>query len=146
MVAARTTLDGDKGNDEGGGVMPVLDVLWTMLWVFLFVAWISVVIGVMTDVFRNPDMSGFGKAAWTLVVMLIPWLGVMFYLISNGDGMARRRERDFAASELAAQEYIRQAAGTSASGAGELSLLVDLRDSGVISEQEFAAQKAKVLA
>jgi hypothetical protein len=126
--------------------MPVFDVLWSMLWFFLFVAWLWVVIGVLADMFRNPGISAVGKAGWMVLIILVPWLGVLIYLIFNGDGMAMRLANDIAANERATQKYVRQAAGTSYSPADELSKLAGLRDSGVVSDPEYAAMKARVLA
>lgn len=123
--------------------MPVLDVLWSMLIFFLFIAWIWVLISVIGDIFRNSEMGGAAKAIWVLFVMLLPWLGVLIYLISNGDAMAERSAEQVAAVEEARRAYIKDAAGTSS--ADELSKLASLKDSGVISAEEYASLKAKVI-
>ena len=125
--------------------MPLFDLFWSILVVFLWVAWIWVVISVVADIFRS-DMGGFSKALWVLFVILVPWLGVLIYLIVNGDDMTRRNVETAQRNEAAAQAYIRQAAGTSSSTAEELDRLASLRDRGVISDAEFASQKAKLLA
>ena len=124
--------------------MPLLDLFWTMLMLFLWFAWIWVVISVVMDIFRSDDMNGVSKALWTIFVIILPWLGVLIYLIARGDGMAARSMSRAAEQEQAAQAYIRQAAQVSS--ADELTKLAQLRDSGVITEQEFNSQKARILA
>jgi hypothetical protein len=125
--------------------MPLLDVLWAMLWFFLFIAWIWVLIAVIADVFRSDDLSGWSKAFWTIFIIIIPWLGVLIYLIARGDKMADRQVQAAAAQERATRQYIQDAAGSS-STADELKKLSDLKASGVLSEDEYQAQKAKLLA
>lgn len=125
--------------------MPVLDFLWTMLWFFLLIAWIWVMIMVIADIFRSKDMGGWAKALWVIFVILIPWLGVLVYIIARGDGMAERNMQDAAAADAAQRAYIKDAAG-STSTADELAKLSDLKNQGVITEQEYASQKAKLLA
>lgn len=133
-------------DQQGKGItVPLLDLFWTILLIFLWVAWIWVVISVVMDIFRNHESSGFTKALWVLVVILIPWLGVLAYLIVNGDDMSRRNIEMAQRNDAAAQAYIRQAAG-STSAADQLEKLSNLRAQGVISDSEFAAQKAKLLA
>ncbi len=124
--------------------MPVLDVLWAMLWFFLFVAWIWLLVVIFSDIFRSDDLSGWGKAFWVLFVVFLPFLGVLIYLIARGGKMQDRAAKEAAAQAKAQQAYIRQVAGSGGS-ADELSKLADLRDKGVISDEEFAAQKAKIL-
>lgn len=70
--------------------MPLFDVFWSMLWFFLFVAWIWTVVGVLGDVFRSRDLGGFAKAVWVLFIIGIPWLGILTYVIARGDHMAAR--------------------------------------------------------
>lgn len=126
--------------------MPLFDLFWSILLVFLWIAWVWVVIGVVADIFRS-DASGVSKALWMLFVILIPWLGVLMYIIVNGDDMSRRNMEMARRNEEATQAYIRQAAGSaSSSAADELDKLASLRDRGVISEAEFASEKAKLLA
>lgn len=124
--------------------MPIFDVFWSMLWFFLFVAWIFVLISVISDIFRSKDMGGGGKAIWVIFVIVIPWLGVLVYLIARGDSMADRQVAAMEAQDQAARAYIQDAAGSSP--AEEISKLADLKASGAITEAEFAAQKAKILA
>jgi hypothetical protein len=125
--------------------MPLLDLFWTILYIFLLFAWIWLLISVFGDIFRS-DLSGWGKAGWTIFVVLLPFLGVLIYLIVHGGDMQDRNARDAIAADAAQREYIRSVAGGSASTADELGKLAALRDQGVISEQDFDAQKAKLLA
>ena len=125
--------------------MPVLDVLWTMLIFFLFIAWIWVLITVIADIFRSKDLSGWAKALWIIFVIIIPWLGVLVYLIARGGSMADRHMEDAAAAEQARRAYIQDAAGTSASTADELAKLANLKESGVISDEEYAKLRAKAI-
>jgi uncharacterized membrane protein len=124
--------------------MPLLDLFWSTLYIFLLIAWFWVVISVVTDVFRSQDLGGFGKAVWVIFVIVIPWLGVLLYLIARGGGMTERTLARAAEREEAARAYVRDAGG--ASVADEVAKLADLRDRGVVTDEEFAAQKAKLLA
>jgi hypothetical protein len=124
--------------------MPLLDLFWTMLWFFLFIMWIWLLISIFSDIFRR-DMSGWAKAGWVFFLIVLPLLGALVYLIANGGDMQARTVKDYQAMESAQKDYIRQVAGTG-SAADELEKLAGLRDSGVISEDEFAVQKAKLLA
>jgi hypothetical protein len=127
--------------------MPLLDLFWTMLWFFLFIAWIWLLISIITDIFRSDDLSGWGKGLWTLFVVLLPWLGALIYLIARGGSMQERRMRDMAGRQRATREYIQEVASTgTATSADELTKLAQLRDSGVLTAEEFEAQKAKLLA
>ena len=113
--------------------------------VFLMVAWFWVMISVVTDIFRSSDMNGFSKALWVLFVIVIPWLGVLAYLLVRGDKMQAHQAEALAKMEAAQKEYIRDAAGA-VSVADELEKLSGLKDKGVLTEEEFAAQKAKLMA
>lgn len=125
--------------------MPLLDLFWTILYIFVLFAWIWLLIAVFGDIFRS-DMGGWGKAGWTIFVIVLPLLGVLIYLIVNGGDMQERSARDAIAADQAQRDYIRSVAGTSTSTADELTKLSALRDSGVISQSEFDTQKAKLLA
>jgi hypothetical protein len=116
-----------------------------MLIFFLFIAWIWVLIAVIADIFRSHDMGGFAKALWVIFVILIPWLGVLVYLIARGDHMTQRSVDDAYAMDQAQRAYIKDAAGGT-STADELSKLAGLRDSGEITADEYASLKAKVMA
>jgi hypothetical protein len=124
---------------------PVLGVFWSMMIFFLWVAWIVLLFKVIADVFRNDSIGGFAKALWLIFVIVIPWFGVLIYLLVNGDDMGRRNIAQQQASQDAADAYIRQAAGSGGGSADELTKLAALRDSGVLTDAEFAAQKAKLL-
>jgi len=124
---------------------PILGLFWTMLIFFLWIAWLMLLFKVIFDIFRSHDMGGVAKAFWAIFVILIPWLGVLVYLIARGRSM---QERDIAAARTqqeAMNAYIRETAGSGASAADELSKLADLRAKGVLSDAEFQASKAKLL-
>ena len=123
----------------------LLDLFWSMLWFFLFITWIMLVIRVFADIFRSPDMGGAAKVVWVLFVIFLPLLGVLVYIIARGGKMTEHEIASAQARDDAMRTYVQQAAGTSASAADELAKLVQLRDSGVLSPEEFAAAKAKAL-
>lgn len=125
--------------------MQFLDFFWLMLWFFLWVIWIWMLIRVFGDIFRS-DMSGGAKAAWTLFVLVLPFLGVLIYLVTQGDDMRRRDKEIATAVDKAQRDYIRSAAGTGGGAADELEKLAGLKERGVLTEEEFQAQKAKLLA
>jgi hypothetical protein len=125
---------------------PALNLFWTMMWFFLWVMWIFFLIRIMVDVFRSRDLGGWAKAAWTVFIIFLPFVGALVYLIARGKGMAERDVDTAVAAEQAQRSYIQSAAGTSPSVAEEVNKLATLRDQGVLTDQEFAAQKAKVLA
>ncbi len=126
--------------------MPVLDLFFTILYITLLFMWFFLVIRIFTDIFRS-DASGWAKAAWAIFVIVLPFLGVLIYLIVKGDEM---RQRDVAAATAAAEaqrDYIRSVAGGEGGGpADEIAKLAGLRDQGVLTDEEFQAQKAKILA
>jgi len=127
--------------------MPLLDLLWTMFWFFLFIAWIWLLVVILTDVFRDRELSGWGKAGWTLFVFILPMLGVLIYLIVRGDGMSERSERRAMGWDQQTGDYVSTpAVDSGASKADELDKLARLRSSGTLTEEEFQAQKAKLLA
>jgi type VI protein secretion system component VasK len=126
---------------------PLLNLFWTMLWFFLFVAWIYLLIVIITDIFRSDDMSGWAKALWVLFILVIPILGALVYLIARGDKMSARAAADYKRQDQQFREYVRDAAGSSSgtSAADELTKLAALRDAGTITAEEFDQQKAKLL-
>ena len=124
--------------------MPLLNLFFSMLWFFLFILWIWLVISIFIDIFRSDDIGGFAKAMWALFVIVLPLLGVLVYIIARGDSMNERAVAQAAAQEKAARKYIQEAAA-GASTADELAKLADLRKQGVLTDEEFAAQKAKLL-
>lgn len=126
---------------------PLLNLFFTMLWFFLFIAWLWLLFSVFGDIFRSRDLSGWAKALWTLFIIVLPLLGVLIYLIARGGGMAERTAQAHERREEAFRAYVRDAAVDGASStADELTKLAALRDAGTISHEEFEAQKAKLLA
>jgi ABC-type multidrug transport system fused ATPase/permease subunit len=127
--------------------MPILDLFWAMLWFFLFFVWIWLLITIFADIFRS-DMSGWAKAAWVIFVIIVPLLGVLIYLIAQGGNMQKRSVKQAQEADAATRAYIQEAAGSGggSSAADEVSKLAALRDAGTISDEEFAAAKAKALA
>ncbi len=124
--------------------MPFLDMIWSIFVFFLLIAWIWVVISVISDIFRSKDINGFSKAIWMLFVIAVPWLGVLAYILLRGDGMQERNAQIMMDAAEKQRAYIQGMAGTSA--ADELSKLAELKDKGVINDAEFEAQKARLLA
>jgi len=120
-------------------------VFWSMLWFFLFFIWLWLLIMVFSDIFRSHDMGGFAKAIWVIFVIFLPYLGVFVYLIARGHKMQEHAVQAAKANDEAMRAYVRDAAGTSASPAEELSRLNDLKSQGVIDEAEFQRLKAKVV-
>jgi hypothetical protein len=125
---------------------PILGLFWTMLIIFLWIAWLMLLFKVIFDIFRSHDMGGVAKAFWALFVILIPWLGVLVYLIARGRSMQERDIENARAQQEAMNAYIRDTAGTGTSAADELAKLADLKAKGVLSDAEFQASKAKLLA
>ena len=121
---------------------PFLNILWTMIIFFAWVAWIWIAITVFVDIFRRHDISGWGKAAWVVFVIVVPFLGVLVYLIAQHDGMRDRSVKQVQAQQAAFDQYVREAAGGSAA---EIAKAKELLDTGAISQAEFDAIKAKAL-
>jgi hypothetical protein len=124
---------------------PLLNVFLTMMWFFIFVVWLMLLFRVFADVFRS-DMGGLAKAFWVVFVVVLPFLGVLAYLIARGPKMAWREMEEAAAHEAATRDYIRAAARDGASPTEELARLVDLRDRGAIDQVEYEELKTKILA
>ncbi len=120
-------------------------VLWSMIWFFLFFIWIYLLIVVFSDIFRSDDLGGWSKALWVIFVVVLPYLGVFVYLIARGHKMQEHMVRSAQAQADAQRQYIQSVAGSSTSTADEIARLADLKAKGVISEEEFAAGKAKAL-
>lgn len=119
-------------------------VFWSMLWFFLFVIWFWMLIVVFGDIFRSPDLSGWGKALWTIFVVLLPYLGVLVYLIARGRKMGEHAIQDAHERDAAFRTYVKDVTN-SESTADELAKLADLRDRGIIEETEFQQAKARAL-
>ena len=124
---------------------PFLDVFWTMLVFFAWVIWFWLLITVFADLFRRHDISGWGKAAWTLFVIVLPFLGVFVYLIAQGQHMAERKAADMQASQAAFDDYVRQVKSDS-DPSEQIAKAKQLLDSGAIDATEFEALKRKALA
>ena len=123
-------------------------VFWSMLWFFCFFIWIWLLIMVFSDIFRSHDMSGWVKALWIVFVIVLPYLGVLVYLIARGKEMTQHRIDDAQRMDTAQRQYIQSVAGSGggASAADEIARLADLKEKGVIDDAEFQAGKAKALA
>jgi hypothetical protein len=125
---------------------PVLDVFWTIFEIFAFVVWFWLLFVVLTDIFRSSDLSGWGKAAWTIFVVFLPLFGILTYLIVRGRSMQERSARQARKQEEAFRNYVQEAAGPPPSSADQLAKLADLKQRGVITSDEFEQEKTKVLA
>jgi ABC-type multidrug transport system fused ATPase/permease subunit len=126
---------------------PVLDAFLTILYFFMFFIWIWLLIVVFGDIFRSHDLGGMAKALWCILIIVIPYFGVFIYLIARGGKMHERAAQAAAQQQKAFDQYVRQTAGSSGDDtASQLSKLADLKNQGVLTEAEFEAQKAKILA
>ena len=124
---------------------PFLNVLWDILIIFAWLIFLWIAITVLIDVFRRDDISGWGKAFWVVFVVILPWIGVLTYLIFNHTGMAERRYHEAQTAQAQFDQYVRQAAG-SGGPAAEIDRAKKLLDDGTITQAEFDAIKAKALA
>jgi len=125
--------------------MPLLDVFFATMWLFLWILWIFLLVRIIIDIFRSKDLGGWGKAGWLAFVIILPFLGVLVYVLARGSGMSDRDVADAQARDQAFRSYVRDAAGTEAGAADEIAKLADLRDRGVISESDFQQGKSQVL-
>ena len=124
---------------------PMLDSFLTMLWFFLWVMWLFLLFRVVVDVFRDDTLSGVAKAVWLIFILVLPYLGVLVYLIMRGTGMGSRAAADVQARHEAVDNYIRTTAAGGTSPADELAKLAALKADGTLSEDEFQQAKAKLL-
>ncbi len=124
--------------------MPLLDLFWSMLYLFLLIMWFWLVITILIDIFRSHDLSGVAKALWVVFILVLPLLGVLIYVIARGESMGQRMIDHARQQDVAARAYIQDVTGTNT--AEELEKLNDLKNRGVLTEQEFNDQKAKLLA
>jgi predicted PurR-regulated permease PerM len=124
---------------------PFLNILWDILILFAWFIFLWIAITVLIDVFRRRDISGWAKAAWVVFVVILPWIGVLVYLIFNHDGMADRRVKEAQAAQTQFDDYVRQTAAA-ASPTAEIAQAKKLLDDGTINQAEFDAIKAKALA
>jgi hypothetical protein len=116
-----------------------------MFEIFAFVLWFWLLFVVLTDVFRSSDLSGWGKAGWTIFVIFLPLIGVLSYLIIRGRSMSQRAAAQASKQEQEFRSYVQEAAGSSPNSADQLAKLADLRQRGVITPDEFEQEKTKVL-
>jgi phosphoribosylformimino-5-aminoimidazole carboxamide ribonucleotide (ProFAR) isomerase len=123
---------------------PLMSMFLSFLYFFLMILWIWIAIMVVIDVFRSHDMGGWTKALWLLLVFVLPYLGVFIYLIARGGKMAEHRQKDVEQAQSEFQQAVKEAGGVDT--AGQLEKLAALKERGVLSDEEFAAQKAKLLA
>ena len=128
---------------------PLLNLFLTMLYFFLWIAWPFLLFRIILDIFRSHDLGGWGKAGWTILILFVPFLGVLIYVIARGSSMQERDMQQARDSKQAMDRYITETAkgaAPSTSPVDELTKLADLHKSGAINDDEFAAMKAKVLA
>ena len=127
---------------------PFMNVFWTMILFFFWVAWIWILITIFSDLFRRHDASGWKKALWVIFLIFLPFLGTFIYLIANNKGMAERHLEQLQARQAQFNQQVQAAAATGGGGgpAGEIHKAKALLDSGAITQAEFDSLKAKALA
>jgi len=125
---------------------PLLEVIWTIIVFFAWVIWIWTVISILSDVFRRHDIGGGSKALWTFVIILIPFLGVLVYLVSQGKGMAERNVEQMQTAQKMYEQRIREVAGSGGGPASEIADAKALLAAGDITQEEFEQLKRKALA
>jgi type VI protein secretion system component VasK len=123
---------------------PLLGIFWTMLWFFLFFIWIWILITVFADIFRSHDIGGFAKALWVIFIIVLPFLGVLIYLIARGKSMQDRAIQRASSQEQEFRGYVQEVAGGSGA-ADQLTKLAELKERGVLTDAEFDTEKAKIL-
>jgi Phospholipase_D-nuclease N-terminal/Short C-terminal domain len=122
---------------------PFLEVFWSIVVFFAWVAWLLILFRILTDIFRRHDISGWGKAAWIVFVIVLPFLGVLVYLIANGKEMGQRDMEESRTARAQFDDYVRSVSG---GPAAEIEKAKQLLDNGTISQSEFEAIKARALA
>jgi Short C-terminal domain len=120
-------------------------VFWSVLWITLFVIWIWLLFAIFADIFRSDDLSGWGKALWSIFVIFLPYLGVFVYLIARGHKMQEHAVAHAQAQDAAMRDYVRSVAGSDGSPTDELVRLAELREKGMIDDAEYQQLKAKVI-
>ena len=123
---------------------PFLNILWSMIIFFFWVIWIWMIITILADVFRRRDLHGWGKALWTVFLILLPFLGVLIYVIVEHDGMAERAAKHAKGQKEQFDDYVRSV--NTGGATAEIDKAKGLLDSGAITPEEFATLKAKALA
>ncbi|NEB37528.1 SHOCT domain-containing protein [Streptomyces sp. SID14515] len=130
---------------------PLLNLFLTMLYLFLWVMWFFLLFKVVTDLFRDHSLNGWAKAGWLVFVILLPYLGVLVYLIVRGRSMHERDEKLAKDSEAAFRKYVQDAAASQGGSGGsghvnDLAKLAELKDKGALNAEEYERAKAKLLA
>jgi hypothetical protein len=126
---------------------PFLNIFWTMIIFFCWVIWIWMMILILSDVFRRHDIGGWHKALWIVFLIVLPFLGVLVYLIAESKGMAERRNKEAQAAQSQFDDYVKSVAAPGEGGsASEIAKAKTLLDNGTITQPEFDALKAKALA
>ena len=128
-----------------GSTYPLLDIFWTMLEIFVFILWFWLLIYIFSDIFRSHDMGGWAKALWVIFLVIFPFLGILLYLIVRGGSMHERAAAQAQREQRAFDDYVKQTAGTGSSNVDQLAKLADLKSQGVITDEEFESEKAKLL-
>ncbi|RSM60384.1 hypothetical protein DMH04_54115 [Kibdelosporangium aridum] len=124
---------------------PFLELMWTMLVFFAWVIWFWLLITIFADLFRRSDISGWGKAGWTVLLLVVPFLGVLIYLIAQGRQMGERRRAAAEAAQSHFEDYVRAVAAPHDGTTSQIAEAKRLLDDGAINDQEYQALKAKVL-
>lgn len=120
-------------------------VLWSILWLALFVIWFYLVVVVFSDIVRAREMTGWAKAGWTVLILVLPYLGILIYVLANGSGMAGRKAEEIHREREAARSFVTTTStGEPAVAADQLERLARLHDSGAIDDAEFARAKAEI--
>ena len=124
--------------------MPLLDVFFATMWLFLWILWLFLLVRIIMDIFRSHDLGGWGKAGWLAFVIILPFLGVLVYVLARGREMSDRDIEHAQAHDQAFRSYVQDTASESGS-ADQIAKLADLRDRGVITEDDFQQGKTQVL-
>src|SRR4051794_39849859 len=125
---------------------PFLDIVGTIVVFFAWVAWFWLLISVFADLFRRHDVSGWGKAGWTLFCIVLPFLGVFVYLIAQGKHMAERKAQEVASAQKQMDDYVRSVSHSNGGSTEQIAQAKELLDKGAIDQAEFDRLKAKALA
>ncbi|MFJ4696539.1 SHOCT domain-containing protein [Streptomyces sp. NPDC088766] len=128
---------------------PVLGAFWAIMWFFLWIMWFVLLFRVVVDIFRDDDLSGWAKTGWLLFTIVLPFLGVLVYVIARGKDMGKREQRHARAQQEQMERYIRETAGgtggTGTSKADELAKLSEIHARGALTDEEYRRAKEKVL-
>jgi hypothetical protein len=131
---------------EASSSYPLANAIWTMFVFFAWVIWIWLLITIFMDLFRRHDVSGWGKAGWVALLLVLPFVGVLIYLIVESKGMADRRQAEVQASQQSFDSYVRSVSSNGHDAASQIGQAKELLDSGSISKDEYEVLKQKALA